>query len=152
MCAYRGETPNINNINPLSQRIPLPNWRITFDGLTKIKAVKKHIKKLSFSHAYRSNFTLGNYTTNLSGNWDSEGNAIETDIAGNYISQKQILTMNIMEQFAPLLGVDLTLKNNMSVKFEMKKDRNVSLSLANNQITEIKGSEWKFGTGYTWKN
>ena len=28
-----------------------------------------------------------------------------------------------MEQFAPLLGVDLTLKNNMSVKFEMKKDR-----------------------------
>ena len=151
LCAYRGETPNINNINPLSQRIPLPNWRITFDGLTKIKAVKKHIKKLSFSHAYRSNFTLGNYTTNLSGNWDSEGNAIETDIAGNYISQKQILTMNIMEQFAPLLGVDLTLKNNMSVKFEMKKDRNVSLSLANNQITEIKGSEWKFGTGYTWK-
>ena len=114
LCAYRGETPNINNINPLSQRIPLPNWRITFDGLTKIKAVKKHIKKLSFSHAYRSNFTLGNYTTNLSGNWDSEGNAIETDIAGNYISQKQILTMNIMEQFAPLLGVDLTLKNNMS--------------------------------------
>ena len=42
LCAYRGETPNINNINPLSQRIPLPNWRITFDGLTKIKAIKKY--------------------------------------------------------------------------------------------------------------
>ena len=151
LCAYKGETPNATNINPLSQRIPLPNWRITFDGLTKIKAIKKHIKKLSFSHAYRSNFTLGNYTTNLSGNWDSQGNATETDIAGNYISEKQILTMNIMEQFAPLLGMDLTLKNNMSVKLEIKKDRNISLSLANNQITEIKGSEMKFGTGYTWK-
>ena len=53
LCAYKGETPNATNINPLSQRIPLPNWRITFDGLTKIKAIKKHIKKLSFSHAYR---------------------------------------------------------------------------------------------------
>ena len=39
----------------------------------------------------------------------------------------------------------------MSVKLEIKKDRNVSLSLANNQITEIKGSEMKFGTGYTWR-
>ena len=56
-----------------------------------------------------------------------------------------------MEQFAPLLGMDLTLKNNMSLKLEIKKDRNISLSLANNQITEIKGSEMKFGTGYTWK-
>ena len=106
---------------------------------------------MSFTHAYRSNFSLGNYTTNLSGQWDSEGNATETDIAGNFISQKQIMTMNILEQFAPLLGVDLTLSNNMSVKFEIKKDRNISLSLSNNQITEIKGSEIKFGSGYTWR-
>ena len=48
------------------------------------------------------------------------------------------MTLNILEQFAPLLGVDLTLSNNMSVKLEIKKDRNISLSLANNQITEIK--------------
>ena len=60
------------------------------------------------------------------------------------------MTMNILEQFAPLLGVDLTLANNMSVKLEIKKDRNISLS-SNNQITEIKGSEIKFGSGYTWR-
>jgi cell surface protein SprA len=151
MCAYLGETPSLDNINPLGRRIPLPNWRITFDGLGKIKAFKKYIKKLSFTHAYRSNFSLGNYTTNLSGNWDSDGNATETDIAGNFISQKQIMVLNILEQFAPLLGVDMTFSNNMSVKFEYKKDRNISLSLSNNQITEIKGSEIKFGSGYTWR-
>ena len=61
------------------------------------------------------------------------------------------MTLNILEQFAPLLGVDLTLSNIMSVKLEIKKDRNISLSLANNQITEIKGSEIKFGSGYTWR-
>ena len=151
ICAYLGETPNINNINPLSRRIPVPNWRITFDGIGKIKALRKYIKKLSFTHAYRSNFSVGNYTTNLNGQWDNNGNATETDIAGNFISQKQIMTLNILEQFAPLLGVDLTLSINMSVKLEIKKDRNISLSLANNQITEIKGSEIKFGSGYTWR-
>ena len=151
MCAYLGETPTLSNINPMSRKIPVPNWRITFDGLGKIKSLRKYIKKLSFTHAYRSNFSVGNYTTNLSGQWDENGNATETDIAGNYISQKQIMTLNILEQFAPLLGVDLTLSNNMSVKFEVKKDRNISLSLANNQITEIKGSEIKFGSGYTWR-
>ena len=97
MCAYLGETPTLNNINPLKQRIPLPNWRITFDGIGKIKSLRKYIKKLSFTHAYRSNFSLGNYTTNLSGDWDAAGNATQTDIAGNFISQKQIMTMNILE-------------------------------------------------------
>jgi len=152
LCAYKGQIPTVNNVSPLSQKIPLPNWRVSFDGLTKIKFIKKHIKKLIFTHAYRSNFSLGSYTTNLNGQWDNQGNATQRDIAGNYISEKQIMTLNIMEQFAPLLGMDLTLMNNMSIKLEMKKDRNISLSLSNNQITEVKGSEMKVGTGYTWKN
>ena len=91
---------------------------------SKIKALRKYIKKLSFTHGYRSNFSLGNYTTNLNGRWDDNGNAIETDIAGNYISQKQIMTLNILEQFSPLIGMDLTLANNLSLKLEIKKDRN----------------------------
>ena len=84
---------------------------------------------MSFTHAYRSNFSVGNYTTNLSGQWDENGNATETDIAGNYISQKQIMTLNILEQFAPLLGVDMTFSNNMSVKFEYKKSTMVQSRL-----------------------
>ena len=67
------------------------------------------------------------------------------------ISQKQILTMSILEQFAPLLGVDMTLQNEIMVKLEIKKDRNIALSLTNNQITEIKGSEFVLGSGYTWR-
>ena len=152
LSAYQGLTPNSTNIKPLGQRIPLPNWRITFDGIGKIKAFKKVIKNLSFTHAYRSNFTLGNYTTNLSGQWDQDGNPTELDITGNFISQRQIMSMSILEQFAPLLGMDLTMANNISVKLEIKKDRNIALSLSNNQITEIKGSEMVIGSGYTWRS
>jgi cell surface protein SprA len=151
LCAYKGVDPTLENINPFSQKIPLPNWRITFDGIAKIKALKKWIKTLSFTHAYRSNFTLSNYTTNLNGQFDAQGFATEEDMAGNYISQKQILTMSILEQFAPLLGVDMTLQNEIMVKLEIKKDRNIALSLTNNQITEIKGSEFVLGSGYTWR-
>ncbi|MDG2370406.1 MAG: cell surface protein SprA [Flavobacteriales bacterium] len=151
LSAYQGVDPTLDNISPFSQKIPLPNWRITFDGLSKIKFLKKYIKTLSFSHAYRSNFTLSNYTTNLNGRFDPNGNATELDMAGNFISEKQIMSMSILEQFSPLLGMDLTLKNEIMVKLEMKKDRNISLSLSNNQITEIKGSEFVLGSGYTWR-
>jgi len=149
--AYKGTSPTLDNINPFSQRIPLPNWRITYDGLGKIKLLKKWVRNLSFTHAYRSNFTLANFTTNLNGQFDSEGNATELDMAGNFISQKQIMTLSILEQFSPLLGVDMTLTNDIMVKLEIKKDRNITLSLSNNQITEIKGSELVLGSGYTWR-
>ena len=72
-------------------------------------------------------------------------------MAGNFISEKQIMSMSILEQFSPLIGMDLTLKNEVMVKLEMKKDRNIALSLSNNQITEIKGSEFVLGSGYTWR-
>ena len=61
------------------------------------------------------------------------------------------MSMSILEQFSPLIGMDLTLKNEVMVKLEMKKDRNIALSLSNNQITEIKGSEFVLGSGYTWR-
>src|SRR5690606_18419443 len=51
----------------------------------------------------------------------------------------------------PLMGVDMTLQNNMLIKVEYKKDRNASLSMANSQITEVKGNEWSIGSGYTFR-
>lgn len=150
LTAYTGRNPNKRNINPFKQA-PLPNWRLTYDGLSKVKFIGKYVRNITFSHAYRSSFNIGNYTTNLSAKFDNNGNPTETDVKGNLISRKQILTMSIMEQFSPLLGVDMTLKNNMTAKLELKKDRNMSLSLTNNQITEIKGTEIVFGSGYVFK-
>ena len=73
------------------------------------------------------------------------------DLNGNVVSQKQIMQVSISEQFAPLIGVDITLKNDIMAKFEFKKDRNIGLSLSNSQITEIKGTEITIGSGYTIK-
>ena len=149
LTAYTGQAVNEKNINPF-RKMPLPNWRISYDGLSKIKWVKKYVKTLSFSHAYRSSFNLANYTTNLGYNENDFG-ATELDMAGNFISQKQIMNVSISEQFQPLLGVNMTLNNGVKAKLEMKKDRNIGLSISNNQITEIKGSEIVIGSGYVFK-
>lgn len=150
LAAYTGQNVNDKNINPF-RKIPLPNWRISYDGLSKIKWVQKYVKTLSFTHAYRSNFNMGSYTTNLGYSEDADGLATELDMAGNFISEKQIMNVAITEQFQPLLGANMTLKNGIKGKLEIKKDRNIALSLSNNQITEIKGNELVIGSGYIFK-
>ena len=144
--AYTGRAVTEKSANPF-KNIPLPNWRISYD-IAKIKWLKKYVSKLNVSHGYRSNFTLANYQTNL-----EAGNL---DLNNNFISQNQYNTAVLTEQFSPLIGFDATwkLKKNQKgrdgliTKMEIKKDRNISLSLANNQITEIFGSELVIGSGY----
>ncbi len=146
LSAYTGRDPSKKSIN-IFEIIPLPNWRIEVDG-NRYEFMKKFFRTLTFSHSYRSSFTLGSYTTNLTAQKDENGNLYARDAAGNIISERQILSASIMEQFAPLLGVNATLKNSLIAKVEFKKDRNVALSLSNNQITEIKGNELVIGSGY----
>ncbi|MFT5600351.1 MAG: cell surface protein SprA [Flavobacteriales bacterium] len=147
MTAYMGTDVSEKNTNPF-RKLPLPNWKINYDGLSKVEFIKKYVKRISFSHAYRANMNIAGFTTNL----NYKDGAASVDLNGNVIQQRQILQVSMMEQFSPLLGVDLTLKNDIKAKFEFKKDRTISLGLANNQITEIKGTEITFGTGYTWKD
>ncbi len=147
IAAYTGVAPDHKTVkNPFS-KMPLPNWRVSYDGLSKIPFIKKWFKRITFNHAYRSNLNISGFTTNL--NYDEE-NAV-VDLNGNVISQKQIMQVSITEQFSPLIGVDITLNNDLMAKFEFKKDRNIGLSLSNSQITEIKGTEVTIGTGYTFK-
>ncbi len=147
VAGYAGKSGNNVTLGNFSKYIPLPNWRITFDGLSKIPLIRKAFKRFSITHSYRSTFNVSSFTSNLT--YESRnGAASARNIDANFIPELQIATISISEQFSPLAGVSMTLQNNMLIKFEYKQDRNASLSLANNQITEVKGSEWTIGTGY----
>jgi cell surface protein SprA len=150
MTTYLGKKPNEKNINPFGL-LPLPNWRITFDGLSKIKSLKKIFKNIAFSHAYRSTFAIASYTTNLEAK-EQNGGLSAKDLNGNFIPTLQIASVTLVEQISPLIGVDATLQNSLLVKFEIKKDRNLSLSLINSQITEVKGNEIVLGSGYRFED
>jgi cell surface protein SprA len=42
--------------------------------------------------------------------------------------------------------------NKLTTRFEWKRDRSMSLSFTDIQLTEVKGTEFTFGAGYRWRN
>ena len=147
IAAYSGKSGDKVSLKSFDKYIPMPNWRITFDGLSKLPLIANIFKQFTLTHSYRSTFNVSSFTTNL--NFE-EGKPLR-DINNNFISQYQVSTVSISEQFSPLIGADMTLENSLLFRIEFAKDRNAALSVNNNQITEIKGSEWTIGTGYKFK-
>lgn len=158
LSTYTGRNVTQKETNPFGM-LPLPNWRVTFDPMakTKLEFMRKKFKSFSLSHGYRSTMTISNYTTNLLGTKDALGNLNAEDISGNFINPRQISNVSISEQFSPLIGADITWNiggkkggrpNGLITKIEIKKDRNLALSLTNNQVTEIRGKELVIGSGY----
>jgi len=143
LAAYSGTDPQKQSLNT-RPKIPMPNWNINFNGFTKIPWVKNRFKSVTVSHSYRSSYSIGSFMGNLLYN----PNQITFDGNGNYLSEFQIDQVNITEQFAPFFKLDLTMKNSITTRFEYKKDRTISLSLSNSQITEVKGYEYILGLGY----
>ena len=151
MAAYSGKNLTQKTLNPLSA-IPNLNWRVTIDGLNRLPAIRKLFRSIVFSHAYNSTFTVASFNTDLEAVVDGNGNSSARDAAGNIRPEQQILTVAITEQFNPLFKVDATWQNSLITKFEYRSNRNISLSLTNNQITELKGTEITIGTGYRFQN
>jgi cell surface protein SprA len=152
LSAYAGKSASSTVIRDFTKMLPMPNWNITYDGLSKIPALKKLFKTVTLNHAYRSNFSVGSFTRNQLYKEDVNGAPTQKDVNGNFITDKQLSVASISEQFSPLINVDMTWNNSLLTRLEMRRDRNVSLSFANNQITEIVGKEYIIGLGYRLTN
>lgn len=133
-----------------------PSWSIKFDGLSDLEIAKKYVKKVSFSHAYNSSFTIGSYTTNTRynssqaessyyGNHSWTTSKVDTTL---FVTEYDISSFAATEQFVPLLGVDITWKNNVLSSLSYKKTRALTMSLVNSIMAEIYTWEWVIGTGY----
>jgi cell surface protein SprA len=156
LSAYTGADPAKMKLEPFSW-VMMPNWKITFDGLSKIKFIQKFLKTLTVSHSYKSTYSVGNYFTNVEFYPDqSDSDAIRSilrrDVQGDFIPEYNISTVSINEQINPLVGFDMTWHNSLLTKFEWKKSRLLSLSLNNQQLTESRNQDWVFGAGYKFKN
>ncbi len=150
LSAYSGQDASSVNVSSPFPKFPIPNWRLTFNGLTKIKAVGKLFRTVNITHGYRSMLSIASWTTNV--NFDPE-NANQTfPNSDNYITQYDVGIVSVMEQYSPLIGVDVTMHNSLSAKIEYKKSRKLDLSFVNNQLTEVVGAEVVVGLGYRIKN
>jgi len=157
LAAYSGKSENNISLSPFP-KIPKPNWRVTYDGLSKMEKIKKYFKSFTLSHAYRSSYSVGGYTTNLlfvdDGTGHTDIKETVSSVAGNpnFLSRDLINTVSISEQWSPLIKLDMTLKNSILLSFEFKKDRNLSLGLTSKTITEVAGQEIVGGLGYRIPN
>jgi cell surface protein SprA len=151
IAAYSGKSPDKVGLTAFPA-IPMPNWRLTYNGLTKLKWFKDIFQTFSVSHAYNNNFSVGSYTTNIRYNADKDGLQYVKDALNNFIPQKEIAQVSINEQFSPLLNFDMALKNSLLAKAEIKKSRNIALTFSNGQLTELTSTEYVFGLGYRFKD
>ena len=151
LSAYLGVDPQDVNLDVMKTKVA-PNWRVTYDGLSKIPSLKKKFRRFNLSHTYRSTMSTS-YTTNLQYE-ELEGLPTATDNGpeANYISQRQFNTVSISEQLSPLIGLDMTIKtasnNEPQLKVELTRDRSVNFGLTNYQITETKTNGLVVGVGY----
>ncbi len=137
LAAYSGKSANsiFTKTFPSLTQIQ-PNWRVTYDGLSRIKAFKNIIKSFDISHAYRSTYNMGSYVSRTPEN------------ATDPVLEYDINTITVSEQFNPLIQFNITWINSLTTRAEIKKGRTLSLSMGNNQVIENYNDEIVIGLGY----
>ena len=158
--AYTGRNANSVGLNPFLNLLNvLPNWSITFDGLGKLPWIRDNFKSVNLTHAYTCKYAIGSYSSYST--WIPAGDLSNKQVGfvrdvttDNPIpsSAYDISSVTLTESFSPLVGLNMTMKNSLSAKFEYRKQRNISLNVNSVQITEGHTDEFVIGAGYTIKD
>ena len=133
----------------------LPNWTIRYSGLSKLPWFRDHFQSVNINHSYKSIFAIGAYQSYSTWQEYMNGLGFVQDVTtGNPIpsSMYNISQVSINEAFSPLLGVDMTFRNNLTAKLEYRQTRIVNLSMTSVQINEAVSKDWVLGMGYKVNN
>jgi len=152
VAAYTNQSPNDVPLDYF-YRIPLPNWNLSYDGLSRIGFLQNLLKSSSISHRYTSIYAIGSYKTNLYFDDNESGHAAALyDEVNAYYPEYDVMQVTLTEQFSPLIGIDLTWQNSLQTRFEFKKSRTLTFSMANKQLTDVASEEFVMGLGYRVEN
>ncbi len=136
--------------------IPLPDWRLTFDGLSNLPIIKDYVKKLTMTHSYQSTYTVSNFRSNPNFDYNLYDDFGYSDVMyesnGLFIPNYEISGIMISEKFVPFIGFDITWNNSLTTRIEYKKARDLFLSFSNNQVRERHNNSVTVGAGYTIKD
>lgn len=149
IAAYTDKDPNTVNLN-IFKTLPAVNWKLNYNGLSKIGNLKDIFTSVQLSHGYKSTLTVNSYNTDIFYN-PSTPYQVDT-LNYNYIARYEIPQVVINEQFAPLFGLDVKLKNDMSFRADFKKQRTLAMSFIDYQLAETRSTSYSVGFGYRLKN
>ena len=133
----------------------LPNWTVRYSGLGKLPWLRDHFKSININHSYKSIFAIGSYNTYSTFQEYMNGIGFIDDTATGSVtpsSMFNISQVSINESFSPLMGVDMTFNNNMTLKAEYRQTRVLSLSMTSVQVNEALSKDWVVGMGYRLNN
>ncbi len=164
LSAYRGDDaktfPLLNNenatvkSNPFKNILPMPNWRINYGGLARNKHFKDIFQTFTLNHTYTGSLAMNSFNSMLQYN-DTYALGFPSfldSVSNNYIPYFLVPNMTITENFGPLIGIDATLKNSLNIHIEYKKQRTLSMSLIDFQLSETNSKEIAFGGGMRIKD
>lgn len=132
-----------------------PNWRITYDGILDMGNMKKWFKTFTLTHAYQCTYSVGGYSSYL--NWvgmkDDFGFTMD-ELSGYPVASSpyNISGVAITEKFAPLIGVNFTLNNDVNVNAEYRDSRTLNLNSSAGQVVETVSRQFTLGAGYKIAN
>ena len=151
LAAYSGLDPTKIELTSFPT-IPLPDWRINFDGLKNLPFINKFATKITLSHSYASTYTVNNFQSNPNFDFLTYQQFGYSDLVyegtGDFVPLYEISAVSISERFVPFIGLDMQFKNKMSLRLDYKKTRDIFLSFSNNQIRERHSDAITFGLGY----
>lgn len=153
LSAYAGGGSSLD-IFPAITRL-LPNWALTYGGLSSLPAFKQWFRSFNLNHGYKSIYNVGSYNTFQSYRESMDGIGFVNNVSSGLptpSSMYDISTVSINESFSPLLGIDMTFHNNLTAKLEYRKTRVLTLSMTSQQITETHSDDIVFGAGYRISN
>ncbi len=150
IAAYTGRDARTSNRNLFSER-PSFNWRLSYNGLSKLPGLRDKFSNINITHGYKSTFTVNSFRTDP---FFDGANPRKTQVESKfeYYTQFDIPTIVIAEQFAPLLGIDVTMKTGANFGVQYRMSRNLALSTSDTRLQETKTSEISVKFGHRLKN
>ncbi|MGJ8759525.1 MAG: cell surface protein SprA [Polaribacter sp.] len=149
VAAYSGKSPDKVNTG-LFRDIPIPNWTLRYNGLMKFNFFKKNFSNFVVSHGYRSSYTVSSFTNNLQ--YDANNPYGNINAANNYESELLVSAVTLVDEFSPLIKLDMKMRNSFSLRGEIKSDRTLTMNFNNSTLTDISGTEFIFGMGYVFED
>lgn len=129
----------------------LPNWNVSYKGLGQLPWMRDHFQSVTLTHGYKSIYSVGAYNTFSSWiQYMGDLGFVQNATTGGYRpgSMYDVSTVSINEAFSPLIGLNVTLNNNMTFKMEYKRTRVMTLSMTAVQLNESSSNDVVFGWGY----
>ncbi|QNL52494.1 cell surface protein SprA [Olivibacter sp. SDN3] len=146
LSAYTGKKPTKQSLRTFPN-IPIPNWRVIYNGLARLPFFSEYLASMEFIHGYRTLYNINGYTT-LIRYGKTNGAPSVKDIKGNFLPEFQFSQITLQEQFLPLIGFNARFKNNFTANAEYRLARTLNLSLQNSQLAQLLDEGIVVGAGY----